>query len=312
MRPTVNKTLFATPLLLGALAFACSSAVSKTSITETTAEPDPPAAAEKRRIFDPVLAELEKRSVPQEFIQKLVADPQTAFHERFVKINVTGYRKPADYSHNYNAASVAESKKFLAANDSLLSAAERIYGVPKHAIAAILWVETKMGKVTGNSHVASVFLSVALCNQEQYLSVNKQVITADTSLDEPTRDSLMRVVEQRANKKTEWALGELQALAKLDTMTEPMRPLELRGSWAGAFGLPQFLPSSYLRWAVDGNGDGKRDLFCTEDAVMSVANYLVQHGWSTQRADQERAVWGYNNSKAYVEAVLTLADKISE
>src|SRR5690606_5013266 len=55
---------------------------------------------------------------------------------------------------------------------------------------------------------------------------------------------------------------------------------EVRGSFAGAMGLPQFMPGSLLRYAVDGNGDHRIDLKDSpEDAIMSVANFLVKHGW---------------------------------
>jgi membrane-bound lytic murein transglycosylase B len=52
---------------------------------------------------------------------------------------------------------------------------------------------------------------------------------------------------------------------------------DINGSWAGAFGIPQFLPSSFLKFAVDGNGDGVIDLFDMEDAIYSVGNYLCKH-----------------------------------
>ena len=65
-------------------------------------------------------------------------------------------------------------------------------------------------------------------------------------------------------------------------------PEKLRGSWAGAFGHTQFMPSTYLRLAVDGDGDGRRDLVdSVPDALASTANYLAKSGWVTG------AVWGY-------------------
>jgi membrane-bound lytic murein transglycosylase B len=57
---------------------------------------------------------------------------------------------------------------------------------------------------------------------------------------------------------------------------DPARP---KGSFAGAMGLGQFMPSSFRRWAVDFNGDGHRDLWNPEDAIGSIANYFAQHGW---------------------------------
>jgi membrane-bound lytic murein transglycosylase B len=56
-------------------------------------------------------------------------------------------------------------------------------------------------------------------------------------------------------------------------------PLQIKGSYAGALGVPQFLPSSYRRYAVDFDGDGKRDLWNHADAIGSIANYYKSHGW---------------------------------
>ncbi|HPU23830.1 MAG TPA: lytic transglycosylase domain-containing protein, partial [Candidatus Kapabacteria bacterium] len=83
---------------------------------------------------------------------------------------------------------------------------------------------------------------------------------------------------------------------------------DIYGSWAGAFGIPQFLPSSYVKYAIDGNNDGVVDLFNLSDAVFSVANYLKSHGWGEMLSEQRKAIFAYNNSTAYVDAVMKLAE----
>jgi membrane-bound lytic murein transglycosylase B len=67
-------------------------------------------------------------------------------------------------------------------------------------------------------------------------------------------------------------------IAKLER-NEGFDPFQPKGSYAGAMGLGQFMPSSFQRWAVDFDGDGRRDLWNTEDAIGSVANYFAAHGW---------------------------------
>ncbi len=86
--------------------------------------------------------------------------------------------------------------------------------------------------------------------------------------------------------------------------------LSLKGSYSGAFGLPQFLPSSMLKYGVDGNQDGKVSLFEEIDAIYSVANYLKVHGWksSLPPSVQTQVILSYNNSKPYGEAVLKVAE----
>ena len=86
-------------------------------------------------------------------------------------------------------------------------------------------------------------------------------------------------------------------------------PLDLRGSASGAIGCPQFLPSSYLRYGVDGGGDGRIDPYDVADAAASCANFLAAHGWQANLSERARrtVLWQYNRSDAYVDTVLRLA-----
>jgi membrane-bound lytic murein transglycosylase B len=80
----------------------------------------------------------------------------------------------------------------------------------------------------------------------------------------------------------------------------------------GAIGWPQFLPSSLVKYGVDGDGDGRIDLYSAEDAIFSTANYLRAYGWREARlpADREAVIWNYNHSRAYVRAVLEIAEEL--
>ena len=119
-------------------------------------------------------------------------------------------------------------------------------------------------------------------------------------------------VRQRARVLEEMFYREVLATFQLAARLD-IDPLGIRGSASGAFGLPQFLPSSYLRFAIDGNRDGKVSLFDPADAVASTANYLVAHGWrpDLSRDELERVIWAYNHSDSYIEAVLYLADRLN-
>ena len=85
-------------------------------------------------------------------------------------------------------------------------------------------------------------------------------------------------------------------------------PLSLRGSASGAIGFPQFLPTSYLRFGADGDGDGRVDLYDVDDAATSAAWFLMSHGWQgrLERGAQRRVLWHYNRSDAYIDAVLSV------
>ncbi len=126
-----------------------------------------------------------------------------------------------------------------------LEQARSVYGVPPEVVVAILGIESRYGRNTGSTPVLESLATLAFGY--------------------PKRAGFFR--------------GELEQYLLL-TREEEVKPLAARGSYAGAMGLAQFMPSSYRRYAVDFDGDGKRDLWDEPaDAIGSVANYLHAHGW---------------------------------
>lgn len=139
---------------------------------------------------------------------------------------------------------IAEGARFMRRHATPLVRAEKEYGVPGEIITAILGAETRYGKVLGGFATARALATLAFAYPR-------------------------RAVEFRS---------ELTALL-IYARRQGINPLNLRGSFAGAFGMPQFLPSSAQRFAVDFNGDGRADLFSPADAAGSIGNFLRQHGW---------------------------------
>ncbi len=169
--------------------------------------------------------------------------------------------------------SVVRGKGVLARHREVFKNAEEQYGVDRETIAAILRVETNFGSTTGTYPVLNSLTTLA-------------------------------VVE---NRRTKWAQDEVAQLLKM-CREKRLDPFSIRGSWAGAFGISQFVPSSYVKFAVDGNGDGVVDLFTMGDAVASIANYLKEHGWEKdKRAQKWQAVYAYNHCDNYVKAVFAYA-----
>jgi membrane-bound lytic murein transglycosylase B len=93
----------------------------------------------------------------------------------------------------------------------------------------------------------------------------------------------------------------------------------MQGSWAGAMGQCQFMPTSFLRYAVDYNGDGRKDIWGTKaDVFASIANYLSSEGWNAQKGwgskknpkDNFNVLLRWNRSRYFATAVGLLADKI--
>jgi lytic murein transglycosylase len=148
---------------------------------------------------------------------------------------------------------VDDGRQMMARHAAALSSAEARYGVDRYAIAAVWGVESDYGQLPGRWSLAQA-LSTLVCTG-------------------PRRQDYFR--------------GELIAALQIVERGD-LTPDELRGSWAGAVGQTQFMPSTYLRLAVDGDGDGRRDLVgSTADALHSTANYLARSGWVTGTA------WGY-------------------
>ena len=141
--------------------------------------------------------------------------------------------------------------KFWDENAEALARAEREYGVPAEIIVGIIGVETVYGRNTGRFRVLDALTTLAFSYPES-----------------PTRAARM-----------EFFKGELEN-ALLFARKDGIDPLTLLGSYAGAIGLPQFMPSSIMKYAVDFDGDSHIDLRnSTADAIGSVAHFLVEHGW---------------------------------
>lgn len=130
-----------------------------------------------------------------------------------------------------------------------LELAESRWGVPASIIVAVIGVETFFGRVMGDFRVIDALATLAF--------------------DFP----------KGRKDRSEFFRAELASLLVL-AQREGRDPLAIKGSYAGAMGLPQFMPGSHLKWAVDLDQDGRIDLGGSPaDAIGSVAHYLQQHGW---------------------------------
>ncbi|MCU0578740.1 MAG: lytic murein transglycosylase [Desulfobacterota bacterium] len=176
----------------------------------------------------------------------------------------------------FTKKSVREGRAVLQTHRSLLRKVEAEYGVGREVLVAILRVETNFGRATGRHPVFNSLLTLTLIE----------------------------------NRRSAWAEGELEQLLLL-AREQDRDPLAIRGSWAGAFGLPQFIPSSYRKYGADGNRDGRIDLENLADSFASIANYLKASGWDPKDPIKKKeAVYAYNHCDNYVQAVLAYARAI--
>ena len=145
-----------------------------------------------------------------------------------------------------DADRVAAGVAFFDANAPVLARAEAEFGVPAGIIVAIIGVETYWGRITGRYRVLDALATLAF--------------------DYPRRAAFFR--------------GELKEFLVF-TREQHIAPTSVQGSFAGAMGLPQFMPRSYRSYAVDYDGDGRIDLWQSPaDTIGSVANFLARHDWA--------------------------------
>ncbi|OOR99320.1 lytic transglycosylase [Haemophilus paracuniculus] len=129
-----------------------------------------------------------------------------------------------------------------------LTKASKKYGVQKEYILALWGMESSFGRYQGNFDVLSVLATLAFDGRREKLFTQEFV-------------NAMKMLDDKSIRRS-----------------------EMKGSWAGAMGQTQFMPTTYLKYAADGNGDGKKDIWNDQyDAFASIAKYLSSVGWDNQR-----------------------------
>lgn len=212
-----------------------------------------------------------------------------------------------DYNQFLTAASLSLARTNLDRYTSAFRLAEQLYGVDRSVIAAILLVETRFGSYTGQTPTLAILASYAVMNQPTHQNKLWSLLSA------ADRKRWGReAFEKRLQQRSEWAYPEVCALLRLSE-THGLKVTSLRGSVMGAIGWAQFLPSSLVRYGVDGNQDQQIDLNQPDDAIHSIANYLRGHGWqnSSPLLEKERVIHHYNKSRPYVQTVLEIAERLS-
>lgn len=194
------------------------------------------------------------------------------------------------------------------ANAEAFDKTEAEYGVPGTVVAAIIFVESGCGVNTGRSMIFYRLARLAMANEPRNVERNIRRLAVENGVQD---DEKAEIARRRAKYLEDTFYPEVLALFEIARRNR-IDPLAMRGSPSGAFGYPQFLPSSYLKYGVDGNGDGKISLYDMADAVASAANYFKQKGWRPGLTDEERrrVVWEYNRSTPYIDTVLGLAGQI--
>ena len=217
-------------------------------------------------------------------------------------------KESADIYSGFRSESKAKLlRRYMTRNLPAFAAAERELKVPREVVGAILLVETHCGQVTGTNRLIYRLSRLASVGKPENLRVNFE------RLQESDPAVTFAEVTERAHYLEQTFYPEIAALIKI-AQRRKVNIFNIRGSQSGAFGIPQFLPTSYLRYGADGNGDGIISLYSAEDAIWSAANYLSGFGWDNSRsvAENRDVLWRYNKSDAYIDTVISIAERIRE
>lgn len=256
--------------------------------------------------------ELTKMKLSKNFIKEALENYQPESFESVLKLNLLGFLKPPQHMDLVTDQAVTESSRFLKENRKAFESAHKKYQVSSDVISALLWIETRHGDNTGQFHILSVYLHLLQSDRV----ANRQLLTTmaleqNKSLKVYTNKELKKKMQARTLKKAEWAREELRALASIHKKGQ-LNLKTLKGSYAGAFGLAQFIPSSYRDYAKSTNANVSPNLMKPKDAILSVAHYLSKHGWKNKKAQNKiTALMSYNNSRDYADSILAISKQVN-
>lgn len=265
--------------------FAVAAAIALTlagATSATAAQCDPPTG------FDSWLDGFKREAIASGISQKTVAaaftgighDPKIIGYDRNQKVFRQTFEEFSGRMISLNR--LQKGGRLLTQHTALLSRIEQQFGVPGSVLVAIWGLETDFGANTGNI---------------------------------PTIRALATLAHDC--RRTELFQGELMSALRIIDRGD-LTPGEMRGAWAGELGQTQFLPTSYLKFAVDFDGNGKRDLIhSTADVLASTANYLKGYGWRAgqpwgQDEPNFEALLGWNKSQIYSRTIAAYALRLGQ
>ena len=233
-----------------------------------------------------VMEKINKKVVPVEYINKVFTNSDIERHEEI----------PERFARPYEKKSWPEYKK-LFIKESRIVAGTKFYSENKDLIIRI-----------SEKYDVDPFIILSIAGIESNYGRHYKGFTVFNSLYTQIHDM---------PKRAKWASRELASYIEY-CYKDNIEPQSIEGSYAGAFGFGQFIPSSFNRYAVDFDSDGIRSPHQWPDVLASIANYRIKNGYIagssnySKGGDIWKSVWAYNHSDNYVMAVLGLTEKIRQ
>jgi len=259
---------------------------------------------QKGNEFDKLIQQLINDGFEKEKIHTLFSNENVFFNPAGVSSFFIHTESSLDYDQFTSKKSIGNALQYLSEHEEALDRAQKVYGIDKTIITAILLVETRLGTYLGKRTVINTLSTMAALTDE---ALRERIWNFIPDKKKPKKKAFI----EKVTRRSKWGYEELKALIKY-TEQEGLAPETIKGSYAGAMGISQFMPSNALSLARDGNNDGKIDLFTHADAIYSVANYLKHHGWKPgiARQKQHEVLFKYNHSNYYVDTLLKISDKL--
>jgi membrane-bound lytic murein transglycosylase B len=256
--------------------------------------------------FQSLTHRLSQEGFDSEFLSSLLMDARAELNLSLMILSLESRETTDFYVQFLTQEAILLSKKFLRQNLNILRKAENRFYVEKEVIVAILLVESRFGENIGKYRLIPTLASIALIDSPDHLQKNYLILR------EKDPDLSYEWMESLAKRKANWAYHELKCFLNI-IRNEKIDPLEVYGSYAGALGMAQFIPSSYLSYALNQESFEKW-LLSNEAAIFSIGNYLKSHGWrkGLPIEKKKRILWYYNRSKPYGETILQAAQKIKQ
>jgi membrane-bound lytic murein transglycosylase B len=235
-------------------------------------------------------------------IKRLYDQPHVFFEADGVTLLFTYREARVDYAQFTNNWSIDKARQYMQKYEAELARIEEQYRVDKGVITAILLVETGLGASLGTRSTLNTLSTMAALMDPAVRDMLWDLIPDSKKISR-------KKFEKRAVARSKWAYKELKAFLTY-TDREGFDPTTIPGSFAGAVGVAQFMPTSILAYGKDGDDDGMVDMLNHTDAMASVANYLKSHGWrqGQDRKKAEQIIHYYNHSTYYVNTILKIAN----
>ena len=237
---------------------------------------------------DPVLSIIRsdamKIGIPETYLNEAFSHSKIEIHDSILDRFARPYEKKTwdEYRKLFVTKNrINEGAKFFKSHGNVLTEISKELKVDPFLILSIIGVESNFGRHKGKFTVFNAL----------YTQISKMP------------------------RRSKWAQKELVAYLSY-CYTDNIPPHSIVGSYAGAFGYGQFIPTSFKNYAIDGNGDGIRQPFVWADVFASIANYLVKNGYPVNNQSDAKkvykSVYAYNHADNYVKAILELREELNK